>query len=82
VDVLLPNGWANDLHRIVRGVNPELVIPGHENEMGHVVSHREAYSQDYERMFGLHYPFVVMTWGESFLYKRPVTAGGVLIDEK
>jgi L-ascorbate metabolism protein UlaG (beta-lactamase superfamily) len=26
VDVLLTNGWTNDLHRIVRGVNPCLVI--------------------------------------------------------
>jgi L-ascorbate metabolism protein UlaG (beta-lactamase superfamily) len=81
VDVLLPNGWASGLQRIVRGINPEVVIPGHENELGHVVSHREAYTQDYERMFGLHYPFVMMTWGESFLYQRPATIHGVLPDE-
>jgi L-ascorbate metabolism protein UlaG (beta-lactamase superfamily) len=81
VDALLPNGWASGLQRIARGINPEVVIPGHENELGHVVSHREAYTQDYERMFGLHYPFVVMTWGESFLYKRPATINGVLPDE-
>jgi L-ascorbate metabolism protein UlaG (beta-lactamase superfamily) len=81
VDVLLPNGWANDLHRIVRGVNPELVIPGHENEMSHLVPHREAYTQDYERMFGLHYPFIVMTWGESYLYKKSPSIVGVLPDE-
>jgi hypothetical protein len=71
VDVLLSNGWTNDLHRIVRGVNPQLVIPGHQNEMTHEVSHREEYTQDYERMFGLHYPYIVMAWGESFLYRRP-----------
>ncbi len=81
VDVLLPNGWANDLHRIVRGVNPELVIPGHENEMSHPVAHREAYTQDYERLFGLHYPFIVMSWGESFLYKKPAYMVGYLPDE-
>jgi hypothetical protein len=49
VDVLLTNGWTNDLHRIVRSVNPYLVIPGHENEMTHEVPHREEYTQDYER---------------------------------
>ncbi len=70
MDVLLSNGWTNDLHRIVRGVNPQLVIPGHQNEMTHEVSHREEYTQDYERMFGLHYPYIVMVWGESFLYRR------------
>lgn len=81
VDVLLPNGWANDLHRIVRGVNPELVIPGHENEMGHVVPHREEYAQDYERMFGLNYPFIVMAWGETYLYHKPEAMKGYLADE-
>jgi L-ascorbate metabolism protein UlaG (beta-lactamase superfamily) len=81
VDVLLCNGWANDLHRIVRGVNPCLVIPGHENEMTHAVPHREEYTQDYERMFGLHYPFIVMAWGENYHYKKPAELKGILPDE-
>ena len=80
-DVLLVDGWANDLHRIVRGVNPELVIPGHENEMSHLVPHREEYTQDYERLFGLHYPFIVMSWGESYLYIKPAQMAGYLPDE-
>jgi L-ascorbate metabolism protein UlaG (beta-lactamase superfamily) len=81
VDVLLSNGWTNDLHRIVRGVNPQLVIPGHENEMSHEVAHREEYTQDYERMFGLHFLFIVMTWGESYHYVRPAEVTGYLVDE-
>ena len=81
VDVLLTNCWANDLHRIVRGVNPCLVIPGHENEMTHAVPHREEYTQDYERMFGLHYPFIVMAWGESYQYRKPAEQKGILPDE-
>lgn len=81
VDILLVDGWANDLHRIVRGVNPQLVIPSHENEMAHQVSHREAYMQDYERMFGLHYPYLVMTWGDSYLYEVPASEKGILPDE-
>lgn len=81
VDVLLPDGWANDLHRIVRGVDPELVIPGHENEMSHVVAHREEYTQDYERLFGLNYPFIIMGWGESYHYRKPARVAGYLDDE-
>lgn len=81
VDVLLINSWANDLHRIVRGVNPCLVLPGHQNEMTHTVPHREEYTQDYERMFGLHYPFIVMAWGENYLYTKPAEQTGVLPDE-
>jgi L-ascorbate metabolism protein UlaG (beta-lactamase superfamily) len=81
VDVLLTNGWANGLHRIVRGVNPCLVIPGHENEMTHAVPHREEYTQDYERMSGLHYPFIVMAWGENYHYMKAAELKGELPDE-
>lgn len=70
VDVLLPNCWANGLGRLVRGVNPEVVITGHENEMGHTVPHREDYTQTYNRLHAIRYPAVVMTWGESILYER------------
>ena len=81
VDVLLCNGWTNDMHRIVRGVDPQLVIPGHENEMSHQIDHREEYTQDYERLFGLNYPYIVMTWGESYLYTKRGGEAGVLPDE-
>jgi len=70
VDVLLPNCWTDDIGRVVRGVNPELVITGHENEMGHTVDHREDYTQTYNHLFGSRYPFLVMAWGESFHYRR------------
>ncbi|MBN9658943.1 MAG: MBL fold metallo-hydrolase [Acidobacteria bacterium] len=72
VDILMPNCWANGLGRMVRGVNPALVITGHENEMGHKVDHREDYTQTYTRLFPIRYPAIVMTWGESFHYQRPV----------
>jgi hypothetical protein len=49
VDILLPNCWANGLSRIVRGVNPQMIITGHENELGHTVPHREDYTQTYTR---------------------------------
>lgn len=70
VDVLLPNCWANGLPRIVRGVNPKLVITGHENEMGHTVDHREDYTQTYTHLFGVPYPFLLMTWGEGYSYQK------------
>lgn len=70
VDVLLPNCWTTDLPRMIRGVNPKLVITGHENELGHVVPHREDYTQTYNRLFGVPYPFLVMTWGESYHYRK------------
>jgi hypothetical protein len=70
VDVLLPNCWGNALHRTLCGVNPELVITGHENEMSHTVDHREDYTQTYSLLFGSRYPAIVMTWGEGFHYPK------------
>lgn len=70
VDVLLPNCWTHHLDRMVRGIDPRLVVTGHENEMGHTVAHREDYTQTYSRLFGIPYPAVVMTWGESIHYDR------------
>jgi len=65
VDVLLPNVWTTDMNRVLRGVNPRVVIPGHENELGHNFEHREPYAQAYEKLerletIGWH----VMAWGE------------------
>lgn len=70
VDLLLPNCWTDDIQRVARGVNPRLIITGHENEMGHTVDHREDYTQTYNHLFGSRYPFLVMAWGESYRYRR------------
>jgi glyoxylase-like metal-dependent hydrolase (beta-lactamase superfamily II) len=71
VDILLPNCWTTNIQRMARGVNPQLIITGHENEMGHTVDHREDYTQTYNHLFGVRYPFLVMAWGESYHYLRP-----------
>ncbi len=66
VDVLLPNCWTTDIQRMIRGVNPKLVLTGHENEMAHTVDHREDFTQTYNHLFGSPYPFIVMSWGEGY----------------
>lgn len=70
VNVLLPNCWTTDINRVARGLNPELILTGHENEMGHTVDHREDYTQTYNHLFGSRYPFIVMSWGESYHYRK------------
>ncbi len=81
VDVLLPNCWTNNIVRVSKGFNPALIITGHENEMGHTIDHREPYWLSYQRRkgsdrfggsidAGYEIPLILMTWGESFHYKR------------
>ena len=79
VDVLMTNCWIDDIYRFTRGFNPKLVIPGHENELGHQVWDRVPYWGDveylhltYPQLAKSNYPVLVMTWGESYRY-RPVT---------
>ena len=85
VDLLLPNDWTYDLARMVRGFRPALVIPGHANEMGHETVKRQPYWLSYQRKAGSDRfggsartgyaePMLVMTWGESYHYERPVVA--------
>jgi L-ascorbate metabolism protein UlaG (beta-lactamase superfamily) len=68
VDVLIPNVWTVGLQKEVRAVHPRLVVSGHENEMAHVVPHREDYTQSYTRLYGSPSPYLIMTWGETFHY--------------
>lgn len=72
VDVLMTNCWSNDLLRIARGFNPQLVIPGHENELGHQMNDRVPFWGDEEHLqlnlseVKAQFPTLTMTWGESF----------------
>ncbi len=79
VDVLMPNCWAMDLVRVVKGFKPSLVITGHEHELGH--TRREPYWLTYQKLegpdqigginkVGYNAPFILMTWGESYHYLR------------
>lgn len=67
VDVYLPNTWTSDPQRSARGYNPKLIIPGHENELGHVIAHREAYILNHRR-WNMPYHQLMMAWGESYHY--------------
>ncbi len=75
VDVLMPPCWTNEIYRIVKGFDPELVIPGHENELGHPIDDRVPFWGDseyleltYPQLKNSDYPLLLMTWGESYHY--------------
>ncbi len=75
IDVLMPPCWTNEIYRIVKGFDPQLVIPGHENELGHPVDDRVPFWGDsefleltYPELKKSDYPLLLMTWGESYHY--------------
>lgn len=64
VDVFMPQCWMARLPLVVEGVAPALVLPGHENEMGHTIDHRESYWQTMRRVEKLSAPVIITAWGE------------------
>ncbi len=75
VDVLMPPCWTNELFRIAKGFNPRLILPGHENELGHPVDDRVPFWGDAEflqltnpELKRSNYRTITMTWGESIRY--------------
>lgn len=78
VDVLMTNCWTDDIFRFTKGFDPKLVLPGHQNELGHPVWDRVPYWGDaeylklsYPQLLASSYPVVVLTWGEMYHYRRP-----------
>ena len=69
-DVLFVNCWTPQIGELLKGFNPRLIITGHENELGHTIDHREPYWLTYERLKGVSYQHVLMTWGEVFPYRK------------
>ena len=68
VEVLMVNCWSPNLPRLIEGFDPGVVIPGHENELGHSIDHREPHWLNRARLGGEVKRAVFMTWGESYAY--------------
>ena len=68
IDLLFPNCWSPDVHRMIKGYDPKIVIPGHNNELGHTIDHREAYWMNDMRAGEFQNRLVNLTWGEIYEY--------------
>lgn len=70
VDILMINSWSvYPKHRYEKGYRPRLIIPGHENELGHTIDHREPYWLNENRLGNkTDFPWVQMVWGEKYHY--------------
>lgn len=70
VDVFLPQCWTMDMPRFAQGVNPRLIITGHENELGHMPYGRRGFVETYQNLLRTPYPSVMMAWGERYHYSK------------
>lgn len=69
VDALIINCWANSLADTAAAFAPRLVVPAHENELGHTIDHRESYWASFDKFRRIPLPSVLMVWGESVFVK-------------
>ena len=70
VDIFMVNCWIPEIVKTVEGVKPELIIIGHENEMGHTIDHREPYWLTVQRFKDIKTPYVMMAWGEFYTMSK------------
>ena len=69
IDALIVNCWTGRIGKAIELFDPNYVITGHENEMGHSIDHREAFWLSFAKLANIDYRYVVMAWGEWFSIK-------------
>jgi L-ascorbate metabolism protein UlaG (beta-lactamase superfamily) len=70
VDILFVNCRDRGMHWKIAAIDPKLIIPGHENELRHIVDGRQGVTRTLGNLEGSTIPVVLMTWGEYFQYVR------------
>jgi L-ascorbate metabolism protein UlaG (beta-lactamase superfamily) len=70
VDILFINCRDSRMQRKISAIDPELIIPGHENEIRHIVDGRQGVVRTLSNLRENEIPVVLMSWGEYFQYTR------------
>lgn len=73
LDVLMIDCWIHDMAEHIEDFDPNLIVTGHENELGHTIDHREAFWLTYYKMEDIvkpKVPYLIMSWGEWYTYNN------------
>lgn len=70
IDILMVNTWTLWPDRLVAGLQPEIIFPGHLNEMSHPISSRIPYWKSYQSWQNNEDRAIHLFWGETFLYHK------------
>lgn len=70
VDVLFINCRDRGMQKKIDAIDPDLIIPGHENELRHIVDGRQGTVRSLSHLKGTKRPFVLMSWGECYHYLK------------
>ena len=73
LDVLIIDCWIHDMNEHIKDFDPNIIVTGHENELGHTIDHREAFWLTYYKMEEVvkpDAPYLIMSWGEWYNYGK------------
>lgn len=70
VDILFINCRDGSMRKKILAIDPKLIIPGHENEIRHIVDGRQGVVRTLSNLRENKIPVVLMTWGEYFQYVK------------
>ncbi|MHC4535309.1 MAG: MBL fold metallo-hydrolase, partial [Planctomycetota bacterium] len=70
VDILFINCRDGGMGRKISAIDPKLIIPGHENEIRHIVDGRQGVVRTLSNLKENKIPVVLMSWGEYFHYVK------------
>ena len=70
VDVLMVNTWTLWPDRLVSGLHPKTILPGHINEMEHPISSRIPYWKSYQSWQSIDNEVIHLFWGETYTYNK------------
>ena len=70
VDILFINCRDGGMRRKISAIDPKLIIPGHENEIRHIVDGRQGVVRTLSNLKENKIPVVLMSWGEYFHYVK------------
>jgi len=70
IDVLMINTWTIDPNRVIKGLKPKFVLPGHINEMTHELISRKPFWESYQVWKNGGDKVIHLFWGEPYKYEK------------
>ena len=70
VDVLMINTWTSSPDRVIKGLKPKIILPGHINEMSHELISRKPFWESYQVWKNGGDKVIHLFWGEPYKYEK------------
>lgn len=70
IDILMVNTWTLSPDRLIAGLQAEIILPGHINEMEHPISSRIPYWKSYQSWQNNENKVIHLFWGEAYTYNK------------